>query len=126
MQDAFFREQGVDFDLIIGKNWMRGTLNVSILPNEFHILKPDFSLQAVAWTDILPPENFFIVTTVAAHKGREYRGVLYQPDPFTKTDHLQPPTMMEIIAEKIPSLQYGDEITLRFSSGKIGISPYRG
>ncbi len=51
-----------------------------------------------------------------------YEGLIYMPDPATKTDHMQNPSVLEImLKEKIEGLKNGQNITLELNTEQISI-----
>ncbi len=55
------------------------------------------------------------------YDGRRYRGVIYHPHPATKRRHHQDPSTVEVIAEPIPGLTYGSEVTLIVDPAEVEI-----
>jgi len=121
LQIPHFREHGFDFDAYFAGDWVCGTLNVSITPHTLRILKADYFLRGIKWTDIFPPENFFLVGLTLRFDGKNYRGLLYEPDPATKPDHFQPPMHIEVICNRVPGIKTGDKVELDFDQAKIEI-----
>ncbi len=106
-QKPFFKAGGLDLD-----RFFTGTLNISIEPLWFVLVKPAFSFYQISWTDLHPPENFsFSPCKVLLHK-RGYDGFIYYPHPETKIRHFQNPSVMEVITAKIPAVNYGSHLDL--------------
>jgi hypothetical protein len=47
--------------------------------------------------------------------------MIYIPDPATKPDHFQDPSIIEGLAEKIEGLNYGDTVSLLYNPEAIEI-----
>jgi len=115
MQVPHFREKGFDLKAYFNGDYVSGTLNLSIKPHTYHIGKPDYFLEAVKWTPLFPPENFFLGGAEIIYKDVNYRALIYIPDPSTKPDHFQPPDIIEVIAQKIPGISYGEKVMLLYN-----------
>ncbi len=121
LQEKFFRDRGLDLDAYFPRGFVRGTLNIRFSRGIVAIKHPDFTFRAVAWTDLFPPENFFLTGWTVIHGGRDYPGLLYIPDPETKPDHFQDRRVLEVIAESIPEISVGDALSLTFDSDAVDI-----
>jgi len=112
MQKPFFKERGLDFDAYFGGDFVYGTLNLSVAPKKVKIGKTQYSFPQVKWTDVFPPENFFLHPADLHFHGKKYKALLYIPDPATKPDHFQGASIIEVIAKRIEGIQAGDEVVL--------------
>lgn len=121
MQQPFFKALGLDFDEYFGGDYVSGTLNLSIAPMTYDILKPEYFFKNVAWTDIFPAENFFMSAAHIHYQGQAYRALLYIPDPATKPDHFQAPSTIEAIAQTIPGIEYGHGLSLAYNPSAIAL-----
>lgn len=119
MQAPFFRALGLDIEAYFDGNLVWGTLNLNLAPRRVQLGKPEIFLPNVLWTEHLSVENFFLSPARIDFAGREYKALLYIPDPATKTDHFQNPSIVEAIAEPIEGLQYGDRLTLGYNPEAI-------
>jgi hypothetical protein len=115
MQLPHFKQRGLDLDAYFDGSYFSGTLNLSFAPQTYDILKPEYFMKNVNWTDAIPPENFYLDPATVTFKGREYKAMIYIPDPATKVDHFNPPTMLDIISKHIPGISYGDEAVLTYN-----------
>lgn len=106
-QKPYFKERGLDL-----ARFYPGTLNISIAPLRFELLKPKYTFRQVAWTDLHPPEDFSFSPCKVAFRRKEYEGLIYYPHPETKIRHFQNPSLIEVIADYIPGIGYGDEVEL--------------
>lgn len=115
MQKPFFKERGLDFDAYLDGDFIYGMLNLSIAPHSFKIAKPEFFFPEVKWTDVFPPENFFLSAAEVMFRGRGYKALIYIPDPATKPDHFHDLSVIEVIAQRIEGIAYGDEVELGYT-----------
>ncbi len=116
-QRPLFKERGLDLD-----TYFNGTLNVDIRPRVFHILKPEFTFRNVEWTDLHPPEHFSFSHCRVVFREMEYDGWVYYPHPETKKRNFQDPSLLEVIAEPIPNIQYGDSLDVLVNPERIEVS----
>ena len=115
-QKPFFKAGGLDLD-----RFFLGTLNVSIAPKRWEMLRPEYTFRGVAWTDLHPPEDFSFSACRVRFEGREYEGWVYYPHPETKIRNFQNPSLVEVIAGKIPGIGYGSRLELDLKTGEIRI-----
>jgi hypothetical protein len=123
LQLPFFAARGLDLDAYFSGNFLAATLNLDLAPWRVQILQPEFFLSSVKWTDLMPAENFFLSPARIGFGDRLYKALLYIPDPATKPDHFQPPTIVEAIAEPIAGLSHGVAVTLHFNPAAIQLVP---
>jgi hypothetical protein len=117
-QRPVFKARGLDLE-----GYFNGTLNIDIRPHTFKLVRPEFTFQNVLWTDLHPPEHFSFSRCQVVHQKIEYTGWVYYPHPETKLRNFQNPSLLEVIAQPIPGLQYGDEIQVLLNDEEILISP---
>lgn len=89
-----------------------GTINVDIAPRALKILNPDYAITA-EW-EPGETETFWLVDVVITHRGKRYPAYVYYPLPSPIKAH--PDSIIELLAEKIGSLKYGDVLTVQFDS----------
>jgi hypothetical protein len=118
MQKPFFKERGLDL-----AGYFEGTLNLSIAPHTFKLIKPQFTFPLVAWTTLHPPETFSFSACRVIHHAIDYAGWVYYPHPETKIRHFQDPTIIEVITMFMPDLDYGDTATLELNPAEIELDP---
>jgi hypothetical protein len=123
LQLPFFAARGLDLDAYFSSNFLTATLNLDVAPYRVQILRPEFFLRSVKWTDLLPAENFFLSAARVGFGERLYKAMLYIPDPATKPDHFQLPTIVETIAEPVAGLGYGDAVTLHYHPTAMRLVP---
>jgi hypothetical protein len=115
-QFPLFKECGLNLE-----RFYRGTLNVSIAPSTFELVKPEFTFRQVAWTDLHPPEDFSFSRCTVRFKGGSYAGYVYYPHPETKIRHFESACIFEIISVYIPGLKYGEQVELELNAKEICI-----
>jgi hypothetical protein len=129
LQIPEFKKRGLDFDEYFeglpGKAYVVGTLGCDISPYVMHILRPEYHFVDVRWTEKFDhdipgfKENFFLSPAAVEFAGSGFKALLYIPDPATKPDHFHPPSTIEVIAQKIPNVTYGDRVILSFNPAAI-------
>ncbi len=107
LQMPFFRKQGLDLS-----GYYQGTLNLDITPYRFAYGKADFFFEGVDWSPHISPENFLFFGVTLLFRDQQYDGLVYLPDPATKTDHPQPANMLEVMMPRIIGIGYGDEVLI--------------
>ena len=115
-QRPLFKARGLDLEA-----YFNGTLNIDLRPFHFEMVKPEFTFERVAWTDLHPPETFSFSRCRVVFRGGEYNGWVYYPHPETKRRHFQDASLLEVIAEPIPEISYGDAVTVRVNPQEIAI-----
>lgn len=113
-QKPFFKALGLDL-----QKYFTGTLNISIAPFEFEMVKPEHTFELVKWTDLHPPETFSFSRCKVIFKGVEYTGWVYYPHPETKKTHFQNASLLEVITYEIPNIQYGDGVDIEINPDEI-------
>jgi hypothetical protein len=114
MQMPFFKALGLDLSA-----HHVGTVNVSIAPLQWTLVKADYCFENLAWTHLHPPETFSFVRCVLVHQGCEYGSWIYKPHPETKAAHFQSTDVVEVIAPRITALAYGDNVQIRVDATRI-------
>jgi hypothetical protein len=115
-QRPIFKARGFDLG-----DCFNGTLNVDIRPDTFVMQNPEYTFEHVEWTDLHPPENFSFSRCTVAFKEVEYDGWVYYPHPETKLRNFQNPSLLEVIAQLIPGINYGDALDVLVNSAEITI-----
>ncbi len=103
LQSSHFLQRGLDLS-----TYFLGTINLDVSPLNFEIATASHFFEAVCWSDHIPPENFYFFDLIFWFKGKTYEGLVYMPDPATKTDHAQKQSVLELILPKVEDLSYGD------------------
>lgn len=108
MQLPYFTALGLDLSA-----FYPGTLNVSIAPLSYRVLKPRHTFRALKWHPEDPAEDFsFFDLTVHRSDGAPVSGWIYFPHPDTKPTHFQKPNVLELLLPWTEGLGYGDQIHL--------------
>ncbi len=115
-QIPLFKQRGLDLE-----RFYYGTLNISIAPLAFEMIKPLHTFRQVAWTDLHPPEDFSFSPCMVRFEGQEYAGYVYYPHPETKERHFESNSLIEIIADFIPGIQYGDKVEVALIADEVGV-----
>ncbi len=115
-QIPLFKERGLDLE-----RFYSGTLNISIAPHTYEMINPEYTFRQVAWTDLHPPEDFSFSPCTVRFKGGRFSGYVYYPHPETKKRHFENSSILEIISEFIPDIQYGDRVELEINPDEIRI-----
>jgi hypothetical protein len=113
-QKPVFKE--LDLDL---ERFYSGTLNISIAPDTFKVVNPQYIFRQVAWTDLHPPEDFSFSRCMVIFKAGAYEGFVYYPHPETKKRHFESDSILEVITVQLPGLKYGDQIALDLEANEI-------
>ena len=117
MQLPWFQKLGLDLS-----SFFLGTINISIAPNTFKLVKPKHTFPHVKWHPDYDAETFSFSPCRLVHQGNSYQGLIYYPHPETKIGHFQDDSILEAIAPKIPDLNYGDRITLKIDPQEIQLN----
>lgn len=115
-QIPIFRVRGLD----LSDSYL-GTLNIDIRPFTFELIKPEFTFRDVHWTDLHPPEHFSFSQCTVLFAGIEYTGWIYYPHPETKKRNFQGPSLMEVIAHRIPDIESGDALDVKVNPERIKV-----
>jgi len=116
-QRPIFRARGLDLEA-----YFNGTLNIDIRPYQFAPIKPRFTFHGVEWTDLHPPEDFSFSSCKIIFDQIEYEGWVYYPHPETKLRHFQNPSLVEVIAQTIPNIEYGDALQILLDPDEIRVT----
>jgi hypothetical protein len=114
MQKPFFKMADIPYI----EDVYNGTVNMDISPNEFKINYPDYFVENVAW-HVDATESFQFVKTDIVFGAKDYSGYIYYPMPSKLKSH--PDTRIELLAPKIPDLEYGKKIAIFVADGKISV-----
>ena len=114
MQIPLFKKLGLDLT-----PYHAATLNVSIKPFRFTVIKPEYTFRNIEWTKKHPPEHFSFSRCRLIFRDISYDGWVYYPHPETKVKHFQKDDMLEIITQRIPDLDYGNELEVFINPKEI-------
>ncbi len=121
-QLSFLRSAVSDFDAHLGETPHCGTINVSFGDRRVEIVRPEYLVQSVKWTEAFAPETFHLSKAFIVAGERLYPSFLYVPEPTTKPDHVQPADSVEVLSRYIQGLAYGDPVTLFFSPHALNVT----
>lgn len=116
LQLKHFLERGLDLS-----NFFMGTINLDISPCSYEIKKPKYFFKNIDWSDYISPENFYFFDAILYYKDKTYKGLVYMPDPETKENHMQKPTILELIFPKIKGLEYGVMVDIALKKDQLDI-----
>ena len=116
LQLKHFLERGLDLN-----NFFMGTINLDISPCSYEIKKPKYFFKNIDWSDYISPENFYFFDAILYYKDKTYKGLVYMPDPETKENHMQKPTILELIFPKIKGLEYGVMVDIALKKDQLDI-----
>jgi hypothetical protein len=112
LQMPFFNERGLDLSA-----FFIGTINIDISPYQFSIKKYKYYFKEINWSIYIPPENFYFFEVQLIFKENFYKGLIYMPDPKTKSDHHQISNLFELLMPKIEGIKQGENIILKLREG---------
>lgn len=120
MQFPHFLKLGLDLG-----HFHLGTLNISIAPLGYRVVKARHTFARVKWHPTEPAEDFsffdvrLILTGLPA-----IAGFIYFPHPDTKPEHFQQPDVLELLLPFVEGLSYGTELNLEIPKGQmVFVSP---
>ncbi len=99
--------------------YFMGTINLDIAPYIYEIKKPKYFFENINWTDHIPPENFYFFDVSLLFKDITYKGLIYMPDSSTKEEHVQGPSVLELLLPKIDGLNYYDIVVVELDDTQI-------
>jgi hypothetical protein len=115
-QVPLFKKRGLDLE-----RFYLGTLNVSIAPQTFEMIAPEYTFRQVNWTDMHPPEDFSFSSCTVRFMNGSYAGYVYYPHPETKKRHFESASLLEIISVYIPNIHYGDKVEIELNPQEVCI-----
>ncbi len=113
-QKPIFKKLGLSLE-----GFFEATVNISIAPKKFEITHPQYTFENVEWTDLHPPETFSFSGCRIIFKGNTLPGWIYYPHHETKQRHYQDKSVIEVITNRIPKLDYQDLIELEVNSEEV-------
>ena len=117
MQKPHFKARGLDLD-----SYFDGTLNISIAPHQFKLIKPTYTFPHVRWTHLHPPETFSFARCQITFQNKTYPAWIYYPHPETKEVHFQNDSTLEVITGPIPNTNYGSVVILSVCRQEVSIA----
>lgn len=115
MQTPFFLERGLNLG-----EFHRGTINVSIAPLRYRVLKARCTFRNVKWHPTEPAEDFSFFDVRLLRTGKTpVAGLVYFPHPETKPAHFQQADVLELLFPFIPDLGYGRQLKLEMPEDQM-------
>jgi hypothetical protein len=115
MQVPHFAALGLDLSA-----FYLGTVNVSIAPLRYSVVKARHAFSNVKWHPTEPAEDFsFFDTRVMLLDEPSVEGFIYFPHPDTKPEHFQQPDVLELLLPFVEGLCYGTELSLEIPKGQM-------
>jgi hypothetical protein len=102
MQKPFFAALGLNLDGLF-----EGTLNLSIAPLRWRLLRASHTFEHLRWTHLHPPETFSFSPCRIEFAGRLHEGWVYRPHPETKAAHFHNDSIVEVLMPWIEGLKPG-------------------
>ena len=117
MQAPHFLALGFDLGA-----FYRGTVNVSIVPHSYRVVKARHSFHNLKWHATEPAEDFsFFDVRLLRPSGPSIAGCIYYPHPETKPEHFQQPDVLELLLPFVEGLHGGAELTLEIPKAQMVI-----
>lgn len=115
MQIPHFQALGLDLSV-----FHLGTLNVSIAPLTYCVVKPRHTFTNLKWHPTEPAEDFsFFDVQVTRANEHSLAGLIYFPHPETKPEHFQQPDVLELLLPFMNGLSYGTQLNLEISKAQM-------
>jgi hypothetical protein len=117
MQTPHFLALGLDLSV-----FYRGTVNVSISPLCYRIVKARHTFRKVKWHPTEAAEDFsFIDVGLERPTGPAIAGLIYYPHPETKPEHFQQPDVLELLLPFVEGLGCGTAVNLEIPTAQMVI-----
>jgi hypothetical protein len=119
MQVPHFLALGLDL-----RSFHLGTLNVSIAPLGYQVVKAPHTFTQVKWHPTEPAEDFsFFDVRVIRPDDSPVAGLIYFPHPDTKPEHFQQPDVLELLLPFVKGLSYGMALSLEVPTAQMIFVP---
>ena len=117
MQIPHFLALGLDL-----RSFHLGTLNVSLAPLCYRVVKARHTFTNMKWHPTEPAEDFsFFDVRVIRPDESPIAGFIYFPHPDTKPEHFQQPDVLELLLPFVKGLHYGMELSLEIPTTQMVI-----
>lgn len=121
MQLPHFSALGLDLSALYP-----GTLNVSIAPLRYEIVRPRHTFRALQWHPVEPAEDFsFFDVVMHREDAPPVSGWIYFPHPETKPEHFQAPHVLELLLPWTDRLAYGAQVRLEVPPSQMIFRGYQ-
>ncbi|MDB5297767.1 MAG: hypothetical protein JWO31_3750 [Phycisphaerales bacterium] len=108
MQAPHFHARGLDLAA-----FHPGTLNVSVAPMSYRVVRPRLTFRQVKWHPTEPAEDFsFFDVRLLRPAGPPVTGLIYYPHPETKPEHFQRPDVLELLLPFVEELSLATRLRL--------------
>ena len=115
MQLLFFKDAGLDLS-----PYYPGTLNVSIAPKRFKVVKPVRTFPNLKWHPTQPAETFSFFDVRLLRVGQpDAEGYIYYPHPETKPEHFQQAGVLELLLPFVEGLDVATHLQLAIPADQI-------
>jgi hypothetical protein len=115
MQIPHFQALGLDLRV-----FHLGTLNVSIAPLAYRVVKARYTFTRLKWHPTEPAEDFsFFDVSVIRPGEKPAKGLIYFPHPDTKPEHFQQPDVLELLLPFMEGLVYGTLLNLEIPKAQM-------
>lgn len=115
-QIPHFLEFGVDLT-----SFHPATINVSVAPLLLKFERPTHSIAALKWHPDYAPENFSFFDCEIGFAGDQFSGFIYLPHRDQALGAIAGAQYVEVIARKIPALEYGSLLQLKVPNKQISV-----
>ncbi len=115
LQAPHFLKQGLDI-----RHCFQGTLNISIAPCTFSMIKPEWTFKRVKWYNGYY-ETFSFSRCEVRCGNNEVEGFVYYPHPETKPDHFHDDSVIEVLAPYLEEIEEGRHLTVFVREEEIEI-----
>lgn len=118
LQRPHFAARGLDLS-----GFHPATVNVSMAPARWELVRADHTFRDVRWSPTQPPEDFsFVAVVLVDADGQFHDALVYRPHPDTKPEHVQPADVVEVLASRIPDLAVGDQVALLVDPSRLHVT----
>lgn len=115
MQAPHFLARGLDLSA-----FHIGTVNVSIAPRRYRVVRARHTFRAVQWHPAKPAEDFsFFACRLSHAAAAPVAGLIYFPHPETKPEHFQQPDVLELLLPFVEGLSLGAEVRLEIPAEQM-------
>jgi hypothetical protein len=116
LQTPHFQQLGLDLS-----PYFAGTLNLSLAPKRFTLLRPSHTFVDLQWHPDFAPETFSFYPCRLLWQTQTHYALIYYPHPETKLGHFQDDHTLEVIAPPLPGICYGDRLKLAVRAEEVTI-----